>query len=78
MLQHQIYTLQEASRIMCMKMISQVLYVSLTCLFSVSLVKTDMFLSKKKDMCIPKQLEIVSFKPLVVTVRDSSSTLDLM
>jgi len=77
MLQHQIYTLQEASRIMCMKMISQVLYVSLTCLFSVSLVKTDMFLSKKKT-CIPKQLEIVSFKPLVGTVRDSSSTLDLM
>jgi len=38
-----------------------------------------MFLSKKKkDMCIPKQLEIVSFKPLVGTVRDSSSTLDLM
>jgi len=53
MLQHQIYTLQEASRIMCMKMISQVLYVSLTCLFSVSLVKTDMFLSKKKTCASP-------------------------
>jgi len=54
MLQHQIYTLQEASRIMCMKMISQVLYVSLTCLFSVSLVKTDMFLSKKKRHVHPQ------------------------
>lgn len=55
MLQHQIYTLQEASRIMCMKMISQVLYVSLTCLFSVSLVKTDMFLSKKKNRRVHPQ-----------------------
>ena len=63
MLQHQIYTLQEDSHILCMKMIFQVLYVSSTCLFSVSLVKTD--------MCIPKQVEIVSFKSVVGTVHDT-------